>query len=70
MKGPGKEPEPGNGDQRGVETNQIEPVYGDSVTGRDSALRCPRPSWRGIIRGNGPRIPKLRDGVPTRIDPI
>ena len=64
MKSPGEEPEPGNGDQRGIETNEVEPDYGDSVSGRDSALRSPRMSWRGIIPISGSRTPQ--GSVPTQ----
>ena len=53
MKGPGKEPEPGNGDQRGIETNQVEPGHRCSRSGRDSPERfrgCPGISWWGVNR--------------------
>ena len=64
MKNPGEEPEPGNRDQRSIETNEVEPDYGDSVSGRDSALRCPRMLWRGLIPLSSPRTPQ--GSVPTQ----
>jgi hypothetical protein len=44
MKSPREEPEPDNGDKRGIQTDQIQPNYWRSVSGRDNVLRCLRMS--------------------------